>query len=49
VHHGVTVNPGHWWFAAEPVGQHLRLSIAGLTLESLNVAVERLARAIPRG
>lgn len=44
--HGVTANPGHWWFAGEPVGQHLRLSIAGVKQDDLGAAVERLARAV---
>jgi DNA-binding transcriptional MocR family regulator len=43
---GVIVNPGHWWFAAEPVGKHLRLSIAGLTEGDLPTAVTRLAAAM---
>lgn len=43
---GVIVNPGHWWFAAEPVGKHLRLSIAGLTEGDLPTAVARLGSAM---
>ena len=44
--HGVTANPGHWWFAGEPVGRHLRLSIAGLKEDDLGTAVQRLTQAI---
>ncbi len=43
---GVLVNPGHWWFAAEPVGKHLRLSVAGIEEDALVPAVERLRTAI---
>ena len=45
-HLGVLVNPGHWWYAAEPVGQHLRLSIGGLEESAISIAVERLAQAL---
>lgn len=43
---GVLVNPGHWWFVAEPPGRFLRLSIAGLEEGAIEPAVDRLAQAI---
>jgi DNA-binding transcriptional MocR family regulator len=43
---GVLVNPGHWWFAAEPTGRFLRLSIAGLDEAAIDPAVERLSQAM---
>jgi DNA-binding transcriptional MocR family regulator len=39
---GVQVNPGAAWFAAEPSGPHLRLSIAGAPSELLVEGVRRL-------
>ena len=48
-HLGVIVNPGHWWYAAEPVGKHLRLSIAGLEESAIPTAVKRLAKALGQG
>lgn len=45
-HSGVLVNPGHWWYAAEPVGKHLRLSIGGLEEVAIPTAVKRLAKAL---
>lgn len=39
---GVQINPGAPWFAAEPSGPHLRLSIAGASSDLLEEGVRRL-------
>ncbi|MFZ5896711.1 MAG: PLP-dependent aminotransferase family protein [Myxococcota bacterium] len=39
---GVQINPGAPWFAAEPTGPHLRLSIAGAPADELEQGIRRL-------
>jgi DNA-binding transcriptional MocR family regulator len=45
---GVQINPGAAWFAAEPSGPHLRLSIAGAPSEMLEEGVRRLGATFRR-
>lgn len=45
---GVQINPGASWFAAEPSGPHLRLSIAGAASEVLEEGVRRLGAVFER-
>lgn len=45
---GVQINPGAAWFAAEPSGPHLRLSIAGAPAELLEEGVRRLGSTFRR-
>ncbi|HET9933309.1 MAG TPA: PLP-dependent aminotransferase family protein, partial [Polyangiaceae bacterium] len=45
---GVQINPGAPWFAAEPSGPHLRLSIAGASAELLEEGVRRLGALFQR-